>query len=85
MPAVDKPKEEADNLESPEGFRSPTPILAFGVVEDAVKRRVVDGEAEEAIPGCDPLLDRETMLLSLYKFTLHLMRASRRVAHLPWW
>ena len=57
IPAVDKPSEEADNFDILDVFLSPTPMFELDIKEDDVKCLVVDGEADEATPGCDPLLD----------------------------
>ena len=58
------PSEEAVSFEYPVGFLSPTPMFELDVLEFDVKRRVVDGEAEDAMPGWEPLLDRDTALFS---------------------
>ena len=52
------------SFEYPVGFLSPTPMFELDVLEFDVKRRVVDGEAEDAMPGWEPLLDRDTALFS---------------------
>ena len=57
IPAVDKPSEDADNFDMLEVFLSPTPMLELDIEEDDVKCLVVDGEADDATPGCDSLLD----------------------------
>ena len=65
IPEVDNERVDAESLDRHVAVLSLNPVVEEEDCAAASECLVVDGEAEDATPGCDPLLDLAEKLFSL--------------------